>query len=190
MAVGVSNRHVHLCERDFEALFGAEAARRGLAKLRDLSQPGQFVAHEVVSLVGPKGSIHSVRVLGPLRAKTQVEVSRTDAYALGISPPVRDSGDVEGSAPIVLTGPGGIASLKEGAIIAARHIHMKPEEASRWGLGDGDRVEVEVPGPRGLAFREVLVRVSETFRLEMHVDTDEANAALLRNGDFVEAVCR
>jgi len=186
--VGVSNRHVHLCEKDFAALFGAEAARTGLSRLRDLSQPGQFVANEVVSLVGPKGSIPSVRVLGPLRARTQVEVSRTDAYTLGISPPVRDSGDLDGSAPIAIVGPCGLVSLKEGAIIAVRHIHMTPEEASRWGLRDKDRVEVEVPGDRGLVFGRVLVRVDKSFRLEMHVDTDEANAALLRNGDLVEVV--
>lgn len=186
--VGVSNRHVHLCARDFEALFGAEGARGGLTKLRDLSQPGQFAAKELVSLVGPKGGIYGVRVLGPLRSKTQVEVSRTDGFALGISPPVRDSGDLEGSAPITLVGPAGAVSLKEGAIIATRHIHMGPQEASQWGLRDGDRVEVEVTGARGLVFREVLVRVSDNFRLEMHVDTDEANAALLRNGDMVKVV--
>lgn len=190
--VGVSNRHVHLCEEDFQVLFARDAARRGLSKLRDLSQPGQFVASEAVSIAGPKGSIGSVRVLGPLRARTQVEVSRTDAYTLGISPPVRDSGDLDGSGPIVLIGPNGGVSLNEGAIIAARHIHMTPDEASQWGLRDGDRVEVEVTGQRGLVFREVLVRADERFRLEMHVDTDEANAALLRTGDSVEVIvgCR
>lgn len=186
--VGVSGRHVHLCEEHFAALFGPEAVRAGLSKLRDLSQPGQFAANEVLSLVGPKGSIPSVRVLGPLRARTQVEVSRTDAHMLGISPPIRDSGDLDGSAPIVLVGPGGAFSLKEGTIIAVRHIHMTPEEAGRWGLQDKDRVEVEVPGERGLVLRRVLVRVDRGFRLEMHVDTDEANAALLRNGDVVEVV--
>lgn len=188
MPVAVSNRHVHLCDRDFAALFGPGAARTGLSRLRDLSQPGQFAANEVVSLVGPKGSIPAVRVLGPLRVRTQVEVSRTDAYTLGISPPVRDSGDFEGSAPIVIVGPCGLVSLEEGAIIAVRHIHMTPEEATRWALQDRDRVEVEVPGNRGLVFMRVLVRVDKSFRLEMHVDTDEANAALLRNGNLVEVV--
>ncbi|HHY32274.1 MAG TPA: phosphate propanoyltransferase [Firmicutes bacterium] len=186
--VGVSNRHVHLCAQDFETLFGAESAKSGLSKLRDLSQPGQYVAKEMVALVGPKGSIPSVRVLGPLRSRTQVEISRTDGYILGISPPVRDSGDLDGSAPITLVGPAGAVNLKEGAIIATRHIHMRPQEASSWGLRDGDHVEVEVAGTRGLVFRGVLVRVREDFRLEMHVDTDEANAALLRNSDMVRVV--
>lgn len=188
--VGVSNRHVHLCAQDFEALFGAESAKSGLARLRDLSQPGQFVAKEMVALVGPKGDIPGVRVLGPLRSRTQVEISRTDGFALGISPPVRDSGDLDGSAPITLVGPAGAVNLKEGAIIATRHIHMRPQEASSWGLRDGDRVEVEAAGARGLVFRGVLVRVREDFQLEMHVDTDEANAALLRNGDMVRVVGR
>lgn len=188
VSVGISNRHVHLCAQDFETLFGTESAKSGLSKLRDLSQPGQYVAKEMVALIGPKGSIPSVRVLGPLRSRTQVEISRTDGFVLGISPPVRDSGDLDGSAPITLVGPAGAVNLKEGAIIATRHIHMRPQEASSWGLRDGDHVEVEVAGARGLVFRGVLVRVREDFRLEMHVDTDEANAALLRNGDLVRVI--
>ncbi|MCR4402678.1 MAG: phosphate propanoyltransferase [Firmicutes bacterium] len=188
--VGVSSRHVHLCARDFEALFGVESAKRGLEKLRDLSQPGQFAAKEMVALVGPKGSIHGVRVLGPLRSRTQIEISRTDGFALGVSPPVRDSGDVDGSVAMTLVGPAGAVNLKEGVIIATRHIHMSPRDASSWGLRDGDRVDVEVEGVRSLVFRGVLVRVREDFQLEMHVDTDEANAALLRTGDVVKVIGR
>ncbi len=188
--VGVSARHVHLCETDFHVLFGAGAVRAGLSKLRDLSQPGQFAAREVVSLVGPRGLLHSVRVLGPLRPRTQVEVSRTDARALGISPPVRDSGELDGSAAVVLIGPAGSASLREGAIIAARHIHMAPQDAATWGLGDRDRVEVEVAGERGLVLGRVLIRVHSEFSLELHLDTDEANAAMLNDGDQVEVIAR
>ncbi len=186
--VGVSARHVHLCEADFVALFGPEKARAGLSKLRDLSQPGQFAANEVVSLVGPRGSLGPVRVLGPLRARTQVEVSRTDARVLGVAPPTRESGDLDGSAPIALIGPAGLVSLKEGAIVAARHIHMAPADARECGVSDKDRVEVAVGGERALVFRGVIVRVDERFRLEMHVDTDEANASQLSDGDVAEIV--
>jgi putative phosphotransacetylase len=186
VAVGVSARHVHLSEDDFRVLFGQEHARKGLSKMRDLSQPGQYAACEVVSLVGPKGSIPSVRVLGPFRFRTQVEISKTDAFSLGIDPPVRESGDLDGAAPITLVGPAGALNVTEGAIIAMRHIHMTPREAAFWGLKDKCLVQVETSGPRGVVLKNIVVRVREDFSLEMHVDTDEANAALLKNGDFVE----
>jgi putative phosphotransacetylase len=186
--VGVSVRHVHLAEDDFRVLFGPDHAKRGLSKMRDLSQPGQFAASEIVSLVGPKGSISSVRVLGPFRSHTQIEISRTDAFSLGIDPPVRESGDLDGAATITLVGPAGAVQVTEGAIIAMRHIHMTPREAAFWGLHDKCLVQVEIGGLRGVILKNTVVRVREDFCLEMHVDTDEANAAFLRNGDFVEVL--
>nr|WP_204616257.1 phosphate propanoyltransferase [Desulforadius tongensis] len=182
--VGISNRHVHLCEEDVERLFGSG---HQLTKLKDLSQPGQYACEETVMLVGPKGVIEKVRVLGPTRKQTQIEITITDSFKLGIKAPLRDSGDLEGSAPITLVGPKGTITLKEGAIIAARHIHMHTSDAEELGLKDGDKVSVRAKGPRGIIFGDVLVRVSDKFKLEMHVDTDEANAVGLRNGDILKA---
>jgi propanediol utilization protein len=186
--VGISNRHVHLTEDDFKTLFGSSHAKQGLTKLRDLSQPRQFAACEAVSLIGPKGSIPSVRVLGPFRCRTQVEITRSDTFSLGINPPVRESGDLDGAAPVTLVGPAGAVHVPEGAIIALRHIHITPEDAAVWGLRDKCVVQVEIGGARGMALRNVVVRVRDDFRLEMHVDTDEANAALLKSGDLVRAI--
>ena len=183
--IGVSNRHVHLAREDFIRLFGAGA---DLSVLKDLSQPGQFAAKERVILAGPGGSIENVRILGPLRKATQVEILPSDAFRLGIKAPVRDSGDLAGSASLTLVGPAGAVTLKEGVIIAARHIHMEPGDAARLGLADKDRVCAEVGGARGLIFKEVLVRVSPDYRLEMHVDIDEANAAGITNGDYAQIV--
>jgi putative phosphotransacetylase len=180
--VGVSNRHVHVSEKDMEILFGSG---KGLTKFKDLGQPGQYAADEKVELIGPKGSIGGVRVLGPTRGRTQVEISRTDAFKLGITPPVRDSGDLDGSAPITLKGPQGSVELNEGVIIAHRHIHITPDLAEKHGLQDKQMVSVACEGPRALTFDKVLVRVSDKFALEFHVDVDEANAALLNNGDEV-----
>lgn len=186
--VGISNRHVHLSEDDFRTLFGSDRAKQGLTKLRDLSQPRQFAACELVSLVGPKGSIPSVRVLGPFRCRTQVEISRTDAFSLGLNPPVRESGDLSGAEAITLIGPEGTVEVTEGAIIAMRHIHMTPGDAAVWGLRDKSLVQVEIEGTRSMVLRNVVVRVREDFYLEMHVDTDEANAAMLKNGDTVRVL--
>lgn len=185
--VGVSNRHVHLSEKDLQTLFGSGAR---LKKMRDLSQPGQFAAEQTVTLVGPKGVIENVRVLGPTRKKTQVEISVSDCFKLGVQAPIRDSGQLEGSARITLVGPEGSVTLPEGCIIAARHIHMHPDDARRYGVKDGDRINVRTFGPRSVTFYEVLVRVDENYRLEMHIDIDEANAACLKCGDFVEIVER
>lgn len=160
-----------------------------LTFVKALTQPGQFSAEEKVTLVGPKREIKNVRVLGPLRSQTQVEISRTDAFTLGIEPPVRDSGDLANSAPLKIVGPKGEVELKEGAIIAKRHIHMTPADAERLGLKDKQLVSVRVKeGERALTFDEVLVRVSEKFALDFHVDTDEANAAGLKNGQLVEII--
>lgn len=181
--VGISNRHVHLTAQDLAMLFG-DAYQLTLWK--ELTQPGEFAARETVTLVGPKGVIEGVRVLGPVRSKTQVEVSMTDSYKLGIKPPVRDSGDIEGTPGIAVVGPKGVVPLQQGLILAARHIHMHTDDALKYGLENGQRVRVEVPGDRGVVFNNVLLRVSPKYTTEIHVDTDEANCALLKNGDKVE----
>ncbi len=177
ISIAISARHVHLTAETFAALFGAGASP---THHKDISQPGQFACKEQVNLLGPRGRIDGVRLLGPLRSKNQVEVSRTDEFKLGVDAPIRDSGNTEGSAPIVLEGPNGTVNLTEGLICAKRHIHMAPGDAERFGVRDGDEVEVAVTGgPRDLVFGDVLVRVSPKFVLEMHIDTDEGNAAEL-----------
>jgi putative phosphotransacetylase len=184
--VGVSNRHVHLSKEDLEILFGKGYE---LTPIKDLRQPGQYAAKETVTIVGPKGAIENVRVLGPVRRETQVEISRTDAFKLGLRPPVRDSGDLEGTPGIVIIGPNGILVKEKGVIIAKRHIHMHPKDAEHYGVKDKDLVKVIVEsGDRKLIFDDVLIRVREDFALEFHVDTDEANAAMLNTGDFVYIV--
>jgi acetate kinase len=175
--IAVSARHVHLTEGTFKTLFGDDAT---LTERNPLSQPGQFAAEQVVTLIGPRRSIEGVRILGPFRKANQVEISRTDEFNLGVDAPVRASGHTEGSAPITIAGPRARVSLSEGLICALRHIHMSPEDAAAYGVDDGDEVEVRVSGgPRDLVFGDVLIRVSPEFRLEMHIDTDEANAAEL-----------
>lgn len=175
--IAISARHVHLTAETFAELFGADATP---THLRDISQPGQFACKELVNVIGPRGRIDGVRLLGPLRPKNQVEVSRTDEFKLGVDAPIRDSGKTEGSAPIVIEGPKGTVNLSEGLICAKRHIHMAPADAERFGVRDGDEVEVAITnGPRDLVFGDVLVRVSPKFKLEMHIDTDEGNAAEL-----------
>ncbi|MCP5208440.1 MAG: acetate/propionate family kinase [Hahellaceae bacterium] len=177
--IAVSARHIHLDAATFKTLFGADAT---LTPLKDLSQPGQYACNERLTLVGPRNRIENVRILGPLRTKNQIEISRTDEFFLGIDAPVRDSGRTEGSAPITLEGPKGSVSLSEGLICARRHIHMHPDDARRFGVKDNDEVEVAITGgPRDLVFGDVLIRVHPSYRLEMHIDTDEANAAELSN---------
>jgi putative phosphotransacetylase len=183
--VGVSNRHVHLSLEHLEQLFGPGYE---LTIWKDLVQPGQYASKETVSVVGTKGIIENVRVLGPVRKKTQVEISRTDAFKLGLKAPIRDSGDHEGTSGCVLVGPKGMVSINSGVIIAARHIHMTPVEAGMYGLHDKDRVSVLVDGERALVFNNVLVRVNKNFALEMHVDVDEANSAWLNTGDKVTMI--
>ncbi len=180
--VGVSNRHIHLTDADVETLFGKG---HKLTKKKDL-MGGQFAAEECCTMVGLKlRAIENVRVLGPTRKQSQVEISITDARKLGISVPVRESGDVKGSAPIALVGPAGAIYLKEGCIIAARHIHMSPEDARKCGVKDGDYVRVRAENDRGTVFEHVKIRVDESFTLEMHIDTDEANASGIKQGDVV-----
>jgi len=180
--VGISNRHIHLSANDCETLFGYDHT---LTLKKKLKQTGEFAAEETVTLVGPKGVIQGVRVLGPVRKNTQVEISRTDSFSLGIKAPLRDSGDIDQSAGIVVVGACGAITLQEGVICANRHIHMHDEDAHRFGVVDGNRVMVEVDGTRGCIFKNVLVRVHPNFRLEFHIDTDEANAIAVKNGDHV-----
>lgn len=182
--IGVSNRHVHLSRQDVDLLFGAGYE---MTKMKEL-QPGQFAAKETVILAGPKGTIEKVRILGPVRRKTQVEISRADGYVLGIQPPVRDSGDHEGTPGLVIVGPQGAVTLENGVIVARRHIHMSPRDAEMFGVSDGDKVDVEVQGLRGVVFCNVLVRVHKDFELEMHIDLEEGNAADLNNRDSVRVI--
>ncbi len=181
--VGVSNRHIHLSQDDLETLFGKGYE---LTPCKDLSQPGQYACKELLTIVGPSlRPIEKVRVLGPVRKASQVEISRTDSFVLKVKPPVRESGDIKGSAPITIIGPKGVLTLKEGCIIANRHIHMSEEDGARFGIKDGDYVTVDVNGERRTTFYDVQVRVNKAFRLEMHVDTDDANAAGIGNGATV-----
>ncbi|SHN81909.1 phosphate propanoyltransferase [Desulfitobacterium chlororespirans] len=185
--VGVSNRHVHLSQEHIQVLFGEGY---NLTQAKMLAQPGQFASGEFVNLVGSKGTIEGVRVLGPARKDTQVELAVTDSYKLGLKPPVRDSGDLKGSPGLTITGPCGAVTLAEGAIIAARHIHMHSADAEGLSLKNGDRAKVQVNGPRGGVFDEVLIRVSDSFVTEMHIDTDEANAFGLANGQLVGIILK
>lgn len=180
--IGVSNRHVHVTKEDLETLFGAGYE---LTKKGDLKQPGQFAANETVTIRGPKGQFEKVRILGPVRKQSQVEISKTDSFRLGVRPQIRESGDLDGTPGLELVGPAGTVALNQGAIVALRHIHMTPAQASAMGVKDKDIVEVETFGERRGILGDVLVRVSDQFALEMHVDVDEANACSLKNNDYV-----
>ena len=183
--VGVSNRHIHLSQEHVEALFGPGYQ---LTKKKEL-MGGQFACNECCTIVGLKlRAIENVRVLGPARKSTQVEISSTDARKLGINVPIRESGDVKGSAPIAIVGPKGAVYCKEGCIVAARHIHMSPADAAACGVSDGDYVSVKVENERGTTFNNVKIRVDESFTLEMHIDTDDANACGLKNGEKVKII--
>ena len=172
--VGISNRHIHLTQEAVETLFGQG---HELTKKKEL-MGGQYACEECVTIVGLKlRAIENVRVLGPVRKANQVEISVTDARKLGITVPVRESGDTAGSAPIAIVGPKGALYLKEGCIVAARHIHMSPADAEAAGVKDGDYVSVKVDNERGTIFNNVKIRVDKSFTLEMHIDTDEANAS-------------
>ena len=184
--VGVSNRHIHLTREHCDILFGKGYE---LTPLKELSQPGQYACKELLTIIGPSlRPIENVRVLGPLRKNTQVEISRTDSYVLKVKPPVRESGKTEGSAGLTIIGPKGVVAIGEGCIIANRHIHMSLEDGVAFGVKDGDYVTVETQGERRTRFYDVQVRVSDAFRLEMHLDTDDANAAGIGNGAKVRIV--
>jgi acetate kinase len=180
--VGVSVRHVHLSRADCDALFGAGYE---LAKRRDVTQPGQFVTRETVDLVGPKGEIRSVAIINPLRKQTQVEVARTDAFALGVSPPLRESGKLDNTPGLTLRGPAGTVKIESGVIMAHRHVHMSPADAKEIGVRDKDMIKIRVEGDREMTIGDVIVRVSPDYALDLHVDTDEANAAGLNNDSVV-----
>lgn len=183
--IGVSQRHIHLSREDLDTLFGKDYE---LTLLKPL-MGREYAAKEVVTLVGPSlKSIENVRVLGPVRKDTQVEISRTDTFVLKVSPPVRPSGNVEGSEKIVIVGPKGSVYLKQGVIIANRHIHLTPEYAEKHGLKDNDYVDVLVEGIKPTKFYDVQIRTREDFNTEMHIDTDDANSAGLRNGDKVKII--
>ena len=185
--VGISNRHIHLSKDDLETLFGKGYE---LTPLKELSQPGQYACKETLTLIGPSmRAIEGVRVLGPLRKSSQVEISKTDSFQLKVNPPVRESGKIDGSAPVTIVGPKGTVSLKEGCIIANRHVHMSPDDAIAFGVKDGDYIDVDVlSGTRKSRWFDVQIRVHKDFRLEMHVDTDDANSAGLKNGSTVTVV--
>ena len=185
--VGVSNRHIHLSVADVETLFGKGYE---LQPMKELSQPGQFACKEQLTIIGPSmRAIEKVRVLGPVRKATQVEISRTDSYTLKVKAPVRESGKIEGSAGLTIVGPKGVVHIDQGCIIANRHIHMSPDDGVAFGVKDGEYVNVEVDdGERRTKWYDVQVRVSPDFRLEMHVDTDDANAVGLPCGGMVRVV--
>ncbi len=184
--VGVSVRHVHICKEHLEILYGPGAE---LTPMRDLYQPGTFAAKETVSLVGPKMRLlEKVRILGPMRNKSQVELARTDAIFLGIDAPVRMSGDLAGSAPVSLVGPKGVVQLDEGCIRAQRHVHMNSSEAAYFGLKQGDLVKLRVSGPTAVTFENVVIRVDDKTKLEVHLDTDEGNVADIHCNQNVEII--
>jgi acetate kinase len=185
--VEVSAHHIHLTQEHVEALFG-----RGhqLTRHADLSQPGQYACKEQLTIVGPKGNVERVRVLGPTRRYTQIEVAMTEQFKLGLAPPIRESGDITGTPGCVLEGPSGRLQLKEGVICALRHVHMTPENALQYGVRDKSVIRIRIPGDRELVFGDVLVRVDPSFALAMHIDTDEANAANVATGaiGYIESI--
>lgn len=180
--VGVSVRHVHLSRADVDALFGAGYE---LTKKRDVTQPGQFVTRETVDLVGPKGEIRNVAIIAPLRKQSQVEIARTDAFALGVSPPLRESGKLDGTPGITLRGPAGTLAIPSGVILAHRHVHMSPEQAKDYGVTDRTMIKVRIEGDREMTMGDVIVRVHPEYTLDLHIDTDEANAAGLTSDSVV-----
>ncbi|NYB74846.1 phosphate propanoyltransferase [Sedimentibacter hydroxybenzoicus DSM 7310] len=186
VTVGLSNKHVHLSKEHIDILFGEG---HELTPMKDLSQPGQFACEEKVDLVGPKRTINGVRILGPARKESQIEISFADGFTLGLKDiPVRDSGKLDGTPGIKLVGPKGEVEVDKGVIAAARHIHMHTSDAEKFGLKDKDTVKVRVGGPRGLTFDNVLIRVHDTYALDMHLDVEEGNAAGLSNCDEVEVI--
>ncbi|HUT62395.1 MAG TPA: phosphate propanoyltransferase [Anaerolineae bacterium] len=184
--IGVSVRHVHLSNKDLQTLYGTGAVPH---PVKELYQPGTYAAQETVGLIGPKMRLlERVRILGPLRDRTQVELAKTDAIFLGVDAPFRLSGDIKGSAPITIIGPQGVLQLNEGCIRAMRHIHMNQKEAEYFGLKDGDLVKLRVGGPTAVTFENVVIRIGENIRLEVHLDTDEGNVADIHCNQEVEII--
>ncbi|WP_017754433.1 phosphate propanoyltransferase [Calidifontibacillus oryziterrae] len=183
--VSISARHIHLQEDHVGLLFGEGYH---LTKFKEISQPGQYACNEKLTLIGPKGIIENVRVLGPLRSKTQVEIASSDARKLGLSAPVRNSGNLKGSAPITIVGPKGSVTLEEGCIIADRHIHMTPKDANDYGVFDGQKVSVLVEGAKGGVMDQVTIRIKDRYALDMHIDTDDANAFGLKGNEQLKLI--
>src|SRR5262245_31635454 len=177
--VEVSAHHIHLTQEHVEALFGKG---HQLTKHADLSQPGQYACKEQLAVVGPKGRIERVRVLGPARKYTQVEIAMTEQFKVGVHPPIRESGDIADTPGCVLESPSGSVQIDRGVICALRHVHMSPDDALRYGVRDKSFVRVRIGGNRELIFGDVVVRVDPTFKLAMHIDTDEGNAANVKTG--------
>ncbi|MEW6696608.1 MAG: phosphate propanoyltransferase [Bacillota bacterium] len=171
--VGISNRHIHLSQTDLDVLFGAGYQ---LTVAKELSQPKQYACKETVTICGPKGAIEKVRILGPVRSETQVEILQADCFKLGIIAPVKMSGDLQGTPGITIIGPKGSIVLSKGLIIAQRHIHMTLEDAKNFGVTDGELVTIQIDGIRGGTYSNVVIRANNTSALECHIDTDEANA--------------
>jgi propanediol utilization protein len=183
--VGISNRHIHLSQADLDTLFGPGYQ---LTPMKDLSQPGQFACKEMVTIVGPKGAIEKVRILGPVRKATQIEVLAADGFKLGVKGELRMSGDLAGTSGATVVGPKGSVQLREGLIVAQRHIHMTLADAARLGVKDGDIVDVKISGPRGGVLSNVAIRANDTSALDFHIDTEEANALGLTNNSTVTIV--
>ena len=182
--VGVSARHAHVTQEHLEILYGGG---HQLTVHAPLYQPGAFAAKETLTVVGRRmQAIEGLRILGPVRDYSQVELAQTDAIRLGLNPPIRDSGDLIGSESIVLVGPQGSIHLEEGAICATRHIHMTPQDAEHWGIREGDLLKVRIPGERALTFENIHPKISSSYVPQMHLDTDDANAAGLQGGEGVE----
>lgn len=187
VTIGVSNRHVHMTKEHLEILFGKDFE---LENIKNLNQPTQFSSSSKVTIIGPKGQIEGVRVLGGVRSYTQVEVSKTDAFKLGVNPPVRESGEIEGSEPITIVGPKGEIKLNEGCIIASRHIHITPKQVEMYGLSGINFVDVLVGGIKGGILTNVSVKVSELSYFELHLDTDDANAHLIKDGELGKIILK
>lgn len=183
--LGISNRHVHLSQADVETLFGAGYS---LSKARDLSQPGQYACNETVTVCGPKGAIEKVRVLGPVREQTQVEIMRGDCFKLGVKAPVRLSGELEGTPGVTLVGPKGSVYIRCGLMVAQRHIHMTPDDACYLGVNDGEMVTIGFDGLRGGRYDQVAIRVSSAAALDCHIDVEEANAMDLTAASVVQII--
>lgn len=185
LPIALSNKHIHLGQEDLNILFGDGYE---LTAIKDLSQPGQYACDEKVDIVGPKGTLKGVRVLGPVRGRTQIEVSISDAFKLGVEPIIRNSGDVNDTPGAKIVGPKGEVELEDGVIVAARHIHMHTTDGEKFGVKDKDIVKIKTEGMRSVVFENVLIRVADNFALEMHVDIEEGNAAGVKNGDMVELI--
>lgn len=183
--IGISNKHLHLCQADIEKLFGAG---HELTPKKDLVQPGQFACEERVDIVGPKSTLKNIRVLGPARPETQVELAMTDARAIGISAPIRESGKLDGTPGCKLVGPEGEVELEKGVIVALRHVHLSPEQAEEAGVKDKDIVKLKIEGERAVVYDNVLVRSGDGHFREAHLDTDEGNAACCGSDTVAEII--